>query len=61
MYEGILTWAKRVHNHLSFLRQFEMDNVPIAIERTFETFEEVEEAVNLLESNHYHPLRHFNS
>ena len=46
---------------MSFSRQFEMDSVPVAIGRTFETFEEVEEAVRLLESNHYHPLRRFNS
>ena len=29
--------------------------------RTFETIEEVEEAVKLLESDYYHPFRRFNS
>jgi len=38
-----------------------MDGLPISAGRTFETIEEVEEAVKLLESNYYHPFRRFNS
>ena len=38
-----------------------MDGLPIAIGRMFETIKEVEEAVELLESDYHHPLRQFNS
>jgi len=38
-----------------------MDGLPISAGRTFETIEEVEEAVKLLESTYYHPFRRFNS
>jgi len=38
-----------------------MDGLLISAGRTFETIEEVEEAVKLLQSNYYHPFRWFNS
>lgn len=37
------------------------DTLMVPIGRTFETFEEVEETLKKLESDHYHPLRRFNS
>ena len=34
---------------------------PIAVGKTFNTFEEVEKALKLLERDYYYPLRRFNS
>ena len=33
----------------------------VGVGRTFDTFEEIEETLKKLESDHYHPLRRFNS
>ena len=34
---------------------------PVSVGETFQTFEEVEGRLKLLEREHYHPLRRFNS
>ena len=38
-----------------------VDASPVAVGKTFNTFEEVEKALKLLERDYYHPLRRFNS
>ena len=38
-----------------------MDAPPVAVENAFDTFEEVEKGLKLLERDYYHPLKQFNS
>ena len=38
-----------------------MDTLPVTVGKTFDTIEEVEETLKLLERDYYHPLRRFNS
>lgn len=42
-------------------RKTSMDIPEIAVGTGFKTYEEVEDAVKRLESEHYHPFRRFNS
>ena len=38
-----------------------MDALLVAVGKTFDTIEEVENTLKLLEKDYYHPLRRFNS